>query len=68
MDLFASRLNAQLLVFVSYHFDPETMHINAFSISRRDRLFYAFPASAILEKMLHKIVLDAATEIIYVPN
>ena len=33
VDLFASRLNAQLPVFVSYHPNPEAMHINAFSIS-----------------------------------
>ena len=33
VDLFASRLNAKLPAFVSYHPDPEAMHINAFSIS-----------------------------------
>ena len=33
VDLFASRLNAQLPVFVSYHPEPEAIHINAFSIS-----------------------------------
>ena len=32
-DFFASRLNAQLPIFVSYHPDIEVMHINAFSIS-----------------------------------
>ena len=30
VGLFASRLNAQLPVFVSYHADLEAMHINAF--------------------------------------
>ena len=29
-NLFASRFNAQLPVFVSYHPDPEAVHINAF--------------------------------------
>ena len=33
VDLFASRLNAQLPVFVSYYPDLEAMYINAFSIS-----------------------------------
>ena len=29
-NLFASRFNVQLQVFVSYHPDPEALHINAF--------------------------------------
>ena len=33
VDLFASRLSAQLPVFVSYQPDPEAMYINAFSMS-----------------------------------
>ena len=33
VDLFASRLNVQLPVFISYHADPEAMYINVFSIS-----------------------------------
>ena len=68
IDLFASRLNAQLPVFVSYHPDPEAMHINAFSISWQGRPFCAFPPFAVIEKVLHKIVLDVATGIIVVPN
>ena len=68
VDVFVSRLNAQLPVFVSYHPDPETMHINTFSPSRRDRSFYAFPPFVIIGKVLHKIVLDVATGIIVVPN
>ena len=67
-DLFPSRLNAQLPVFVSYHPDPEAMHTNAFLISWRGRPFYAFPPFAVIGKVLHKIVLDLATEIIVVPN
>ena len=53
--LFASRLNAQLPVFVSYHSDPEAMHINAFSISWQNRPFYAFPSFAVIGKVLNKI-------------
>ena len=55
VDLFASRLNAQLPVFVSYHSDPEAMHINAFSISWQSRPFYAFPSFAVIGKVLNKI-------------
>ena len=48
VDLFASRLNAKLPVFVLYHPDPEAMHINAFSISWQGRPFYAFPPFAVI--------------------
>ena len=52
IDLFASRLNAQLPVFVLYHPDPETMHINTFSISWQSRPFYAFLPFAVIGKVL----------------
>ena len=68
VDLFASRFNAQLPVFVSYHPDPEAMYFNAFSISWQGRPFYAFPSFAVIVKVLHEIVLDVVTEIIVVPN
>ena len=68
VDLIASRLNAQLLVFISYHPDPEAMHINAFSISCQGKPFYVFPPFAVIGKVLHKIVFDVATGIIVVPD
>ena len=67
-DLFSSRLNTQLPVFVSYYPDTEAMHINAFSISWQGRPFYPFPPFAVIGKALHKIALDVATEIIVVPT
>ena len=68
VDLLASRLNAQLPVFVSYHPDQDAMYINAFSISWWNKPFYAFPPSAVIGKVLHKIVLDVATGTIVVRN
>ena len=68
VGLFASRLNAQLPVFVSYHADLEAMHINAFSISWQGGPFYVFPPLTVIGKVLHKIVLVVATGIIVVPN
>ena len=68
VDLIASRLNAQLPVFISYHPDPEAMHINAFSISCQGKPFYVFPPFAVIGKVLHKIVFDVATGIIVVPD
>ena len=68
VDLFASSINAQLPVFVSYQPNPEAMHINAFLISWQGRPFYAFPLFAVIEKVLHKIALDIAKRIIVAPN
>ena len=67
VELFASRLNAQLPVFLSYHPDPEAMHI-VFSISLQSRSFYAFPPLVAVGEVLHKIVLDVATRIIIAPD
>ena len=61
VNLFASRFNAQLPVFVSYHPDPEAKLINAFSISWHDRPFYAYPPFAVTGKVLTEIVLDVVT-------
>ena len=53
VDLFPSRLNDQLPLLVSYHLDPEAMHINAFSISWLDGPFFVFPPFAVIGKVLH---------------
>ena len=64
VDLFASRLNAQLpVVFVSFHPDLQAIRINAFSLSWWNRPSYAFPPFAVIGKVLHKLVLDVATGI-----
>ena len=43
VDLFASRLNAQLWTFVSWRPDPEASQVDAFTITWTDKLFYLFP-------------------------
>ena len=68
VDLFALRLDVQLPVCVSYHLDPEAMHIKAFSISWQGRSLYAFPPFAVIGKVQHKIVSDLATRTTVVPN
>ena len=35
IDLFASRLDKELPVFVSYRRDPKATHVNAFSLKRK---------------------------------
>lgn len=43
VDLFASRLNAQVNKYVSWFPDPGAMATDAFSISWKEVYFYAFP-------------------------
>ena len=54
IDLFASRLNAQLLRFFSYKPDPFAVVTNAFSVSWEDKKFYCFPSFAYIGKILQK--------------
>ena len=43
MDLFASRWNTQLPLFVSYRLDPDATAVDAFQISWKEGLLYDFP-------------------------
>lgn len=52
IDLFASWLNHKLKPFVAYQPDPEAEAINAFSISWKPYLFYAFPPFSIAPLVL----------------
>ena len=69
IDLFASRLNYryQLRPFVAYQPDPETIAINAFSISWKPYVLYAFPPFSIIPKVLQKIQAEEATGLLVVP-
>ena len=64
IDLFASRLNAQLLRFFSYRPDPFAEVTNAFSVSSEDCL----PLFACIGKILQKSSADKATGLLVVPN
>ena len=68
IDLFASRLNAQLLRFFSYRPDPFGEVKNAFSVSWEDEKLYCFPPFACRNKILQKISADKATGLLVVPN
>ena len=68
IDLFASRLNAQVRPFVSYRPDPECQHVDAFSLDWEHRSFYAFPPFACIASCIQKVVQDRATGIIVAPN
>ena len=54
IDLFASRFNNQLTVFVSYRPDPLAMAVNAFTLDWGKIPFYAFPPFSIIPRVLQK--------------
>ena len=69
LDLFASRLNYQILPFVSYKPDPEAMHVDAFTLDWSSyETLYAFPPFSIINRMLSKIRQDKCEALIIVPN
>ena len=67
IDLFASRINKQFEVYVSYHPDPYAKHIDAFTISWSNEQFYCFPPFSCILKAVQKIILDKARGILVVP-
>lgn len=67
LDLFATRINAQLDMFVSWKPDPDACHTNAFTISWSRELSYAFPPFSVIGKMLQKIQEDRATLLVILP-
>ena len=69
IDLFASRLNYQIMPYVSFHSDPHSLAVDAFSlITWQKWRFYAFPPFAVIPLVLQKVVCDKASGLIIVPN
>ena len=68
IDLFASRLNYKVKPFIAYQPDPEAQAVNAFSISWKSYLFYAFPPFSIISLVLQKIREEQSTGLIVVPK
>ena len=67
IDLFASRINKQFEVYVSYRPDPYAKHIDAFTISWSNEQFYCFPPFSCILKAIRKIIQDKARGILVVP-
>ena len=67
IDLFASRLNNKISVYVSWKPDPTALFIDAFSRNWGKLKWYAFPPFSIVDECLKKISLDEASGIILVP-
>ena len=67
IDLFASRLNTQLPVYVSWRPDPQAQFVDAFSISWHGYNCYLFPPFSVISRCLRKVVEDQANGVIVVP-
>lgn len=67
VDLFASRTNKKCPIFYSRFPDPDATAVDAFTVSWRNKKFYAFPPFALISRMLRKIVLDQAEGVVVVP-
>jgi len=67
IDLFASRINKKCEFFYSRFPDPDASVVDAFTVSWKNKNFYAFPPFALILRTLRKIVLDQAEGIVVVP-
>ena len=67
IDLFASRLNRQILKFVSFRPDPQSIAVNVFIMDWGDKGFYAFHTIH-HSRVLQKIWKDRTLDIVIVPD
>ena len=68
VDLFATRLNAQLPKYISWMPDPNAWAVDAFTVDWGTLNFYAFPPFNIIPRCLQKIKVDNAQGLLVVPN
>lgn len=67
IDLYASRINCQISHYVYYQADPEAFAINAFQMSWKYYLSYAFAPFTLITRVLQQIQEEQATGILLVP-
>lgn len=67
IDLFASRVNAQIDKFVSWKPDPEAWVVNAFSIDWKIEGLYCFPPFILISRILSKVQQEKAKMTIIAP-
>ena len=67
MDLFASRLNTKYSKYASYKPDPDTYHVNAFSLCWLNLNSYIFPLFSVVGRVLGKFAQDRLTALVIVP-
>ena len=67
IDLFTSRLNTKSTKYASYKPDPDTYHVNAFSLFWLNPNSYIFPLFGIVGRVLAKLAQDRTTALVIVP-
>ena len=67
LDLFATRINCQLPLYVSWRPDPEAYAVDAFTLSWSGKLNYAFPPFSLIGRCLQKLHRDKATVLCILP-
>jgi len=67
IDLFAFHLNTKCEIFASWHPDPRSKYVDAFTISWSNMFFFAFPPICLLPRVLRKIRQDKARGIVVAP-
>lgn len=66
VDLFASRLNAQIRKFVSWKPDPLAWRVDAFSIPWTKIMAYAFPPFCLISRLLQKVHSDRVEKMLLI--
>ena len=66
IDLFASRLNTKCIKYASYKPDPDSYHVNAFSLCWLNLNSYIFPPFGIVGRVPAKLAQDRATALVIV--
>ena len=67
IDLFASRLNKKVPVYVSWLPEPEAYAIDAFTIAWTQCFFYAFPPFSCVGRAVEKAIEERASGMLVVP-
>ncbi|XP_011865448.1 PREDICTED: uncharacterized protein LOC105560706 [Vollenhovia emeryi] len=68
VDLFATRINKKCKMFYSRFPDPDASSVDAFTVSWKNKKFYAFPPFALILRTLRKIILDQAEGVVVRKN
>ena len=68
IDLFGSRTNHKVPQYISWHPDPSSVAVNAFSVDwAKYKLIYCFPPFSLIGRVLKKIREEEATAILITP-
>ena len=67
VDLFASRVNAQLKSYVSWRPDPDAMAVDAFTLDWSKCRAFCFPSFSLISRVLQMLDLYQAECVIVVP-